>query len=85
VCEENGGQWHNMKTGNKVFASVEQFRYLETAITNQNCIHEEIKSSLKSENSSCHSVRNILFASFLSIDIKINIYRTDLACRFEWV
>jgi len=33
------------------FARVEEFRYLETTLTNQNSVQEEIKSKSKSENS----------------------------------
>jgi hypothetical protein len=64
VYEQNGGQYHNMKIGDKSFARFEHFKYLEAAPTNQNCIHEEIKKSFKSENSWSHSVQNILFPVF---------------------
>jgi hypothetical protein len=46
--DQNTGQSHNIKTDNKSFEGVEQFKYWETTITNPNCIHEEIKSRLKS-------------------------------------
>jgi hypothetical protein len=35
---------HNIKMGNNSFARMEQFRYLETTLTDQKSIHEEIKS-----------------------------------------
>jgi hypothetical protein len=54
---------------------VEQFRYLGTALTNQNSIHEEIKSRLKSANACYHLVQNLLSSRFLSKNIKIKIYR----------
>ena len=38
------------------FERVEQFKYLGTALTNQNSIQEEIKSGLKSGNPFYHSV-----------------------------
>ena len=47
-----------------------------TTLTNQNYIQEEIKSRLKSENTSYHSVQNLLPSSFLSKNINIKIYRT---------
>jgi len=47
---------------------------LETALRNQNYIQEEIKSGMKSGNSCCHSVQNLL--SVLSKNIKIKIHRT---------
>jgi len=37
---------------------MEEFKYLETTLTNQNSIQEEIKSRLKSGNSCHHSVQN---------------------------
>jgi hypothetical protein len=47
---QHSAQNHKFRIGNKLFERVEQFRYLETTLTNQNSIHEEIKSRLKSGN-----------------------------------
>jgi len=54
---------------------VEEFKYLGTALTDQNSIQEEIKSRLKSGNVCYHSVQNILSSSLLPeyINIKIHI------------
>jgi hypothetical protein len=46
---QNAGQNHDIKTGNRCFENVEQFRYLGTTITNRNLIHEEIKRRLRGE------------------------------------
>jgi hypothetical protein len=43
---------------------------------NQNSIHEEIKSGLKSGNACYHSVQNLLSSRLLSNNTKIRVYRT---------
>jgi hypothetical protein len=64
--EQYAGQHHSM-TGDRSFEKVEQFRYLETTLTNQSYIQEEIKSSLKSGNARYHSVQNPLSTCLLPI------------------
>jgi len=55
---------------------VEEFKYLGTTLTNQNCNQEEIKSRLKLRNACYHSVQNRLSSSLLSKNLKIKSYRT---------
>jgi len=55
---------------------VEEFKYLETTLTNQNSIAEEIKSRLSLGNVCYHSVQNLLSSRLLSKNLKIRIYRT---------
>jgi len=55
---------------------VEEFKHLGTALTNQNSIHKEIKSRLKSGSACYHSVQNLLLSSLLSKNLKISMYRT---------
>jgi hypothetical protein len=56
-----------------------------TTLTNQNSIHEEIKSRLKSGNDCFHSVQDLLSPSLLSKNVKIKIHRTfHLASCFVW-
>jgi hypothetical protein len=55
MCQDqNAGQSHNMKNDNSSFERVEHFKYLGTALINQKCIQEEIKSKLQLGNASYH-------------------------------
>jgi len=61
---------YKITIGYKSFVSVEQFRCLETTLTNQNSIHEEFKGRPKSEKACYHSVQNFLSPNLLSKNIK---------------
>ena len=73
--DQNAEQNHNIKLDNSSFERVQQFRYLGTTFTNQNSIHEEIQSRLKSGNVCYHSVQNLLSSSLLSKNVNIKIYK----------
>jgi tetrahydromethanopterin S-methyltransferase subunit A len=64
--EQNSGQNHKIKIGNKPFENLAKFKYVGTTITNRNCKHEEIKGTLNSGHVCCHSVQNLLSSSLLS-------------------
>jgi hypothetical protein len=68
--DQNAGRSHSTKNDNSSFASVEEFKYLETTSTNQNSIKEEIKSRLKSGYTCYHSVQNLLSSSLLTKTLK---------------
>ena len=74
--DQNAGRSYSMKTYNSFFERVEEFKYLGTNLTNQNSIHGETKSRLKSGNACYHSVQNLLYSSLLSKNLKIKIKRT---------
>jgi hypothetical protein len=56
----NWRQNHDTEVDNKCFVGMEKFKQLERTLANQNCMHEEIKSRLKSGNVCWHSVQNTL-------------------------
>jgi hypothetical protein len=58
--QPNSGQNQNIRIANESFERVEKFKYVETTLTNQNDIHDEIKSRLNSGNACYYSVQNLL-------------------------
>jgi hypothetical protein len=48
--DQNARRNKNIKISNSFFERVEEFKYLETIVKNQNNIQEEIKTRLKSGN-----------------------------------
>jgi hypothetical protein len=55
---------------------VAKYKYLETKLTDQNCIREEVKSRLNSGNACYHSVQSLLSSRLLSRNIKVKMCKT---------
>jgi hypothetical protein len=72
----NSGQNQTIRIANESFESVATFKYLGMALTNQNDIHNDIKSRLNSGNAYYYSVQNLLSAYLISKNLKIKIYKT---------
>jgi hypothetical protein len=68
---QDAGRSHNIKIDISFFERVEQFKYMGTALTDQNSIHEKIKSRLNSGNAWYNSVLILLSSCLLSRNIKL--------------
>jgi hypothetical protein len=68
----NSGQNQNIRIANESFENV-KFKCLRTTLTNQNDIHDEIRSKLNSGNSCYYSIQNLLSSRLISENLKIKI------------
>jgi hypothetical protein len=73
---KKAGQKHSIKIAIRSFESVAKFKYQGTTLTDQNCIHEDIKRRLNSGNACYHSVQSLLSSRLLSRNVKVKIYKT---------
>jgi hypothetical protein len=58
---QKAGQRYSIKKANRSFEDEAKFKYLGTTLTDQNCVHEEIKSSLNSKNACYDWVQSLVF------------------------
>jgi hypothetical protein len=71
------GHKHSIKVQNGSFEDAAKFKYLGgTTLTDQNCMHEEIKSRLNLGDTCYHSVQHLLCCCLLSRNLKVKIYKT---------
>jgi hypothetical protein len=62
----NSGQNQNIRLANELFEKVAKFKYLGMTLTNQNDIHDEIKSRLNLGNACYYLVQNLLSSHLIS-------------------
>jgi hypothetical protein len=70
------GKMRNIKIANRSFEVVAKFKYLETTLTDRNCVQDEINSSINTGNACYHWFQSLLSSRLLSGNLKVKIYRT---------
>jgi hypothetical protein len=74
TSSRNGDEFDIM-LGTNSYEKVKTFKYLDSLLTNQNSIQEEIKCRLKAGNSCYYSVQTLVSSRLLSKNLKIKIYK----------
>jgi hypothetical protein len=70
------GQKHRIKIVNRSFEDLAKLKYLGITLTDQNCMHEEIKSRLNLCYACYYLVQSLLSSHLLPRSVKVKIYKT---------
>jgi hypothetical protein len=86
---QNAGQNHIKNIANRSFETMAKFRYLATAVANQNWINDEINSRFIPGNTCYCSVKKLLSPRLLPKNLTIKIYKililpVSLYCCETW-
>jgi hypothetical protein len=73
-CHHTTGHDNYMKEANKSFKNVAEFKYLVTAVLNQNCIHKDINNRPNVRNAYYHAVQILLSSHQLYKNVNIKVY-----------
>jgi hypothetical protein len=74
-CSQRTGHKYSIKIANKCFEDVANCKYIGTTLTDQNCMHEEIRSRLNLGNTCYYSVQSLLSSRLLSRNLRVKIYK----------
>jgi hypothetical protein len=75
-CCQKAGQRQSINIVNRSFEDVAKFKSFGTALTDQNCMHEEFNSRLNLGNACYHFVQTSLTFCLLSRNVNVKIYST---------
>jgi hypothetical protein len=81
----NSGQNQNIRIAEELFENVAKFKYLGTALINQNDINGEFESRLHSGSACYNSVQNILSSRLIQKTKNLYTQNSNFASRVVWV